>query len=75
MLGIKASRLFALMGALLIVVALVAMACASDEEPTQAEPALTEEQLRSIVEDAVAMSMPAPQEQVSAEEIQAMVEN
>ncbi len=61
------------MGALLIILALVAMACASDEDTTPAEPALTEEQLRSIVEDAVSKSMPAPQQQVSAAEIQTMV--
>ena len=70
MLGTKVNRLFALMGALLIVVALAAAACGGDEP----EPALSEEQLRSIVEDAVAKSIPEPQQQVSAEEIQAMVE-
>ena len=73
MLGTKANKLFALMGALLIVVALAAVACGGDE-PEPAEPALSEEQLRSIVEDAVAKSIPEPQQQVSAEEIQAMVE-
>ena len=73
MLGTKSYRLFALMGALLIVVALAAVACGGDE-PEPAEPALSEDQLRSIVEDAVAKSIPEPQQQVSAEEIQAMVE-
>ena len=48
MLGTKANKLFALMGALLIVVALAAVACGGDE-PEPAEPALSEEQLRSIV--------------------------
>ena len=49
------------------------MACGGDE-PEPAEPALTEEQLRGIVQDAVSQAMPEPQQQVSAEEIQAMVE-
>ena len=47
-----------------------ALACASDSAP-----ALDETQLRSIVEDAVAKSAPEPQQQVSAQEIKAMVES
>ena len=72
MLGTKVSRSFALVGALLIIVVLAAAACGGDTD-APAAPALTEAQLRSIVEDAVSKSMPAPQQQVSAAEIQSMV--
>ncbi len=58
-----------LIGALLTAFALAAVACSS--EP--AEPAISEAQMRSIVADAVAQSQPAPQPQVSADEIMGMV--
>ena len=56
------------------VFAITAVACASEETPEEpAQPALSEEQLRSIVSDAVAQAQPAPQQQVSGDEISAMV--
>ena len=53
---------------LLALVAAVAVGCASDD-------GVSEEQMRSIVSEAVAESMPEPQEQLSAEDIQSMVES
>ena len=50
-------------------VALATVACSS--EP--ADPAISEAQMRNIVADAVSQSQPAPQQQVSADEIMAMV--
>ena len=63
-------RYLGLIGLLLALVGMGALACASDSAP-----ALDETQLRSIVEDAVAKSAPEPQQQVSAQEIKAMVES
>ena len=63
-------RYLGLIGLLLALVGMGALACASDSAP-----ALNETQLRSIVEDAVAKSAPEPQQQVSAQEIKAMVES
>ena len=72
MLGIRLTRTFILMGVIMAVFAITAVACASEpEEPAQ--PALSEEQLRSIVSDAVAQAQPAPQQQVSGDEISSMV--
>ena len=72
MLGIKLTRSFILMGVLMAVFAMAAVACSSDKaEPAQ--PALSEEQLRSIVSDAVAQAQPAPQQQISSQEISTMV--
>ena len=65
-------RQFALIAALMSIVALVAVGCSSAPEPA---PGLDEAQLRSIVADAVAQSAPAPQPQVTAGEIQSMVES
>ena len=62
-------RTIMLIGALLATFAIAAVACSS--EP--AEPAISEAQMRSIVADAVAQSQPAPQPQVSADEIMGMV--
>ncbi len=50
----------------LVMVAAVAVGCASDE-------GISEEAMRGIVSDAVAESM--PEEQMSAEDIQSMVES
>ncbi len=61
---------FALIVVLMSIVALVAVACSSAPAP-----GLDEAQLRSIVTDAVAQSAPAPQPQVTAAEIQSMVES
>ena len=63
-------RTVILFGALLATFAIAAVACSSSEP---AEPAITEAQMRSIVADAVAQSQPAPQPQVSGDEIMAMV--
>ena len=62
-------RTVMLIGALLATIAVAAVACSS--EP--AEPAISEAQMRNIVADAVSQSQPAPQPQVSADEIMAMV--
>ena len=62
-------RYLGLIGLLLALAGMGALACTSDSAP-----ALNETQLRSIVEDAVAKSAPEPQQQVSAQEIKAMVE-
>ena len=53
---------------LLALVAAAVVGCASDD-------GLSEEEMRSIVSEAVAESMPEPQEQLSAEDIQSMVES
>lgn len=58
---------------IMALVALIAMACAA--EPAPAAPAIDEAQLSRIVEAAVAKSAPAPQPQVSAEDIQSMVDS
>ena len=65
----KVARYTMMIGLLLAFVGMATLACASE-----AEPALDEAQMRSIVQDAVAKSAPAPQPQVSAEEIKSMVE-
>ena len=75
MLGIRLTSTFILMGVIMAVFAITAVAC-SEPEATPAPaavPALSEDQLRSIVSDAVAQSQPAPQQQVTAEEISSMV--
>ena len=61
----------ALTGALLAAVAFAALACAS--EP--AEPSVSAEEIRQIVSAEVSKAQPAPQQQVSAAEIKAMVED
>ena len=66
----KVARYTMLIGLLLAFAGMATLACASE-----AEPALDEAQMRSIVQDAVAKSAPAPQPQVSAEEIKSMVES
>ena len=63
-------RTVMLIGALLAAFAIAVVACSSSDP---AEPAISEAQMRSIVADAVAQSQPAPQPQVSADEIMAMV--
>ena len=68
--SMRTIRYLGLIGLLLALVGMGALACASDSAP-----ALDETQLRSIVEDAVAKSAPEPQQQVSAQEIKAMVES
>ena len=73
MLGVKLTRSFILMGVLMLVFAVTAVACSEPEPAPAAAPALSEDQLRSIVSDAVAQSQPAPQQQVTAEEISSMV--
>ena len=65
----KVARYTMLIGLLLAFAGMATLACASE-----AEPALNEAQMRSIVQEAVAKSAPAPQPQVSAEEIKSMVE-
>ena len=60
---------------IMALVALAAIACAAEPAPAApAAPAIDEAQLSRIVEAAVAKSAPAPVEQVSADEISAMVE-
>ena len=71
MLGFSVKKSLILMGSLLAVVAIAAIACSS---PAPA-PAIDEARLQSIVEAAVANSAPAPMEQVSADEISSMVES
>ena len=63
-------RTVLLIGALIAAVAFASVACSSSEP---AEPAISEAQMRSIVADAVSQSQPAPQPQVSGDEIMAMV--
>ena len=58
MLGTKATRLFALMGALLIIVALAAAACAESATPT---PRVVEVEATRIVE---VTPVPAPKETI-----------
>ena len=65
-----AMRTLAMIGALLALLSLAVVACSSDTDDT----GIDEAQMRSIVADAVAQSMPAPQAQVSAEEIKSMVD-
>ena len=66
----KVARYTMMIGLLLAFAGMATLACASEAEPT-----LDEAQMRSIVQDAVAKSAPAPQPQVSAEEIKSMVES
>ena len=58
---------------IMALVAIAAIACAA--EPAAPAPAIDEAQLSRIVEAAVAKSAPAPMEQVSAEDIQGMVDS
>ncbi len=60
------------LAAVAAVLMLAALACSAPAAP---EPAIDEAALSRIVADAVAQNAPAPQEQVSAEEIQAMVQS
>ena len=73
MLGVKLTRSFILMGVLMLVFAVTAVACSEPEPAPAAAPALSEDQLRSIVSEAVAQAQPAPQQQVSGDEISSMV--
>ncbi len=73
MLGFRVPKPLALIGALLAIVALAAIACGS-ETTAPAQPAIDEAQLSRIVGEAVAKAAPAPQPQVSSEEIQALVQ-
>ena len=73
MLGFRVPKPLALIGALLAIVALAAIACGS-ETTAPAQPAIDEAQLSRIVGEAVAKAAPAPQPQVSAEDIQALVQ-
>ena len=58
-----------------LILALALVACSDDSEPAPAASSgIDEAQLRSIVSDAVAQAAPAPQPQVSAEQIQQMVQ-
>ena len=66
----KVARYTMMIGLLLAFAGMATLACSSEPEP-----ALDEAQMRSIVQDAVAKSAPAPQPQVSAEEIKSMVES
>ena len=66
----KIARYTMMIGLLLAFAGMATLACASEAEPT-----LDEAQMRSIVQDAVEKSAPAPQPQVSAEEIKSMVES
>ena len=72
MLGMKAPRALALVAAMLAVlaIAVAAVACGS-QEPAE----IDEAQLSRIVSQAVAESQPAPQPQVSAADIQKMVDS
>ena len=65
-------RHWAIFGAAIALI--VALACSSDPAPASA-PAIDETQLRNIVADAISQAQPAPQPQVSAQEIQSMVES
>lgn len=65
-------RSYKIIGPLLALVAMLSIACSS---APAAEPGINEDQLRTIVESAVAQSAPAPQQQVSAAEIQGLVES
>ena len=70
MLGMKAQRAPALVAAMLAVLAITiaAVACGS-QEPAE----IDEAQLSSIVSQAVEQAQPAPQPQVSSDDIQAMI--
>ena len=65
-------RHWAIFGAAIALI--VALACSSDPAPASA-PAIDETQLRNIVADAISQAQPAPQPQVSAQEIQSMVQS
>ena len=64
-------KALALIAALLAVMALAAVVACGSDEPATAE--IDEAQLSRIVSAAVAESQPAPQPQVSSEEIQSMI--
>ena len=68
MLGCKSTKKYTILGALLTILALAAMACSSS-------PAIDEAKLSKIVGDAVAQAQPAPQQQITAAEIQAMIDS
>ncbi len=67
--AIKTPRLLALLAAMLAVVALAAVVACGSSEPAE----IDEAQLSRIVSAAVAEAQPAPQPQVSSEDIQAMI--
>ncbi len=69
MLGMKAPRALALSVAMLAVIALAAVVACGSQEPAE----IDEAQLSRIVSQAVAESQPAPQPQVTSEDIQAMI--
>ncbi len=58
----------------LAIALIVALACSSDPEPAPAAPAIDEAQLSRVVAEAVAAAQQPAPEQVSAAEIQSMVE-
>ena len=64
--GIQGGLAVSLLAVLLALVATIAVGCASEE-------GVSEDEMRSIVSEAVAESMPEPQEQMSAADIQSMV--
>ncbi len=67
--AIKTRKLLALFGAMFAIVALAAVVACGSSEPAE----IDEDQLSRIVSQAVAQSQPAPQPQVSSEDIQAMI--
>ena len=73
MLATRITRSFILMGALMTVLAVIAVACASDEAPAAA--GVSAEEIRQIVSEEVARSQQPAAPQVSMEEIGAMVES
>ena len=73
MLATRITRSFILMGALMAVLAVIAVACASDEAPAPA--GVSAEEIRQIVSEEVARSQQPAAPQVSMEEIGAMVES
>ena len=60
--GIQGGLAVSLLAVLLALVATIAVGCASEE-------GVSEDEMRSIVSEAVAESMPEPQEQMSAADI------
>ena len=75
MLAKSFTRSFILMGALMAVLAVIAIACAADEDETPAPAGVSAQEIRQIVSEEVAMSQQPAAPQVSMEEIGAMVKN
>ena len=73
MLGTRFTRYLILIGVMTAMFAVVVGACGGDDEP--AETGVSAEELRQIVSEEVARAQPAPQPQVSMEEIGALVES